>query len=147
MNSQYDCFVPMTYEEAMVDDEDNAEEVSFMEANVQLLVEHVPVPPNGYTFSNKQRQKQQQFFQKLSSNGNSGRLWSPIDLYHAAVIAVLPENCSSLLREVIECLLVTYAEIKLNMFNLRTTDIQQLYGPPYEGIWCEGVKQPFLHAP
>ena len=71
------------------------------------------------------------FFTSLNERISNEKLWTPIDFYHATIIAVLPENCSTLLRKILEYLFITHAETKLNMFNLRTTNIQQLYGRPY----------------
>ena len=139
MNPQYHCFIPMTYEQTMQEDMNNRHPSSSMDNTIELSMQYVPIPPMGYTFSITQREQQRLFFTSLNERIPNEKLWTPIDLYHTTIIAVLPENCSTLLRKVLEYLFITHAETKLNMFNLRTTNIQQLYGRPYHRTWCENI--------
>ncbi|CAF3547400.1 unnamed protein product [Rotaria socialis] len=142
MNPHYSCFIPMTYDQAIFDDTMNVHQQSSMDHNIEIFIQHVPIPPSGYTFSNIQRQQQRLVFQRKMQFANNEKLWTSLDIYQASIIAVLPDNCSSLLRDVLECLFATHSEAKLNMFNLRTSDNQQFSGLPYHRIWCEDIVRP-----
>ena len=140
-NPHYACFIPMNYDQAMIHDASNNCQSISKDHTIEGCVQRVPVPPSDYTFSKFQRQQQYLFFHRQSQLAANERLWSNVDLFHTTVVAVLPERCSTLLREVLQCLFTTHAETKLNMFNLCTSDTQQLYGQPYHRIWCEGSVQ------
>ncbi|CAF2972192.1 unnamed protein product [Rotaria sp. Silwood2] len=140
VNPDYDCFIPMTYEQAIVDDRNKIIELSPVSDFSDLFIQHVPIPPKGYMFSNYQQEKQRKFFEKLHFiKSHDEKLFTPVDFYNFSVIAVLPENCSTLLRQTLECLFATHAETKLNMFNLRTKDTHELYAFPYHRVWCENI--------
>ncbi|CAF1311890.1 unnamed protein product [Rotaria sordida] len=140
VNSDYDCFIPMTYDQARVDDRNKIIELSPVSNFNDIFIQHVPIPPNGYIFSNCQQEKQRKFLERshLIKSRNE-KLFTSVDFYNVSVIAVLPENCSTLLRQVLECLFATHPETKLNMFNLRTKDTYELYGLPYHRVWCENI--------
>lgn len=139
-NPNYWCFIPMKMSDAQFDDLSYAA-VSTDESD---FISHVPKPPQGYLFSKRQRAEQYEFFQTF--NPKQSHLYSTLDFYRMAIIAVLPHTCSTMLRHMIEILLVTHAETKLNPMNLLTSDTNLLYGLPYneERIWCENLVCPSL---
>ncbi|UJR18818.1 hypothetical protein I4U23_021946 [Adineta vaga] len=65
--------------------------------------------------------------------------YSTIDLYQVKIIAVLPNDCSTLLRYVIETLFIVHCETKLNMICPLGGDPEKRYGPPFNSIWCENL--------
>ncbi|CAF1362423.1 unnamed protein product [Rotaria sordida] len=140
VNTAYDCFIPMTFEQAMMDDRNQIMELSPVSDFSDLFMQYVPIPPKNYIFSNCQQEKQRKFFEKSHLiKSDDEKLFTSVDFYNVSVITVLPENCSTLLRQVLECLFATHAETKLNMFNLRTKDTYELYGLPYHRVWCENI--------
>ena len=82
---------------------------------IELSMQYVPIPPMGYTFSISQRERQRLFFNSLNERIPNETLWTPIDLYHTTIVVVLPENCSTLLRKILEYLFITHDETKLNV--------------------------------
>ena len=100
-----------------------------------MLVNNVPKPPPGFDFSLDQRQQQAQFFR-----AEEDRLVprDQVDLYNADIIVVLPDSCSELLRQLIESLLITHTECKLN-------ELGHLVGamsppdPTAHGLWCANL--------
>ncbi|CAF1395843.1 unnamed protein product [Rotaria sordida] len=140
VNPNYDGFIPISFDQAIVDDRNRIIEVSPINNFTDLYIQNVPVPPNGYIFSNCQQEKQRKFFEKLHiTKSHDEKMFTSVDFYNVTVIAVLPENCSTLLRQVLECLFATHAETKLNMFNLRTKDTYEFYGLPFHRVWCENI--------
>lgn len=133
----YWCFIPMTDEEADKDDQVNSSKEFQYEGSprertddeTEWYFNHLPQPPLGTRFSQYQ-QKQQKFFFK---HGYDLLCLPPrhLDLFDMAPIFIckflsflfnihflffvlVPDNCSTLLSEVIESLLITHAECKLN---------------------------------
>ncbi|CAF1481360.1 unnamed protein product [Adineta steineri] len=109
-------------------------------------LEHVPTPPDSYAFSRLQRQNQRLFFQQFVSSSIHQLPYSKIDLYKMAIIVVLPHDCSTLLRYIIETLFVLHGETKLNMICPLGGDPYQRYGPPHEFIWCNNLAHPSLSS-
>ncbi|CAF1399429.1 unnamed protein product [Adineta steineri] len=80
---------------------------------VRSLIANLPKPPLDCHFSIDQNQQQTHFFKSLQDL-NVSRDY--VDLYNADIIAILPDNCSELFTQLIESLLITHAECKLNEF-------------------------------
>ncbi|CAF1579373.1 unnamed protein product, partial [Adineta steineri] len=72
--------------------------------------------------------------------------YSPLDLYQIAIIAILPDDRSILLRYIIETLFILHGETKLNMICPLGGDSYQRYGPPHEFIWCSNLAYPSLSS-
>ncbi|CAF1471338.1 unnamed protein product [Adineta steineri] len=109
-------------------------------------LEHVPTPPDSYAFSYRQRQNQRLFFQQFVSSTIHHLPYFPLDLYRIAIIAILPDDRSILLRYIIETLFILHGETKLNMICPLGGDPYQRYGPPHEFIWCNNLAHPSLSS-
>ncbi|CAF1581337.1 unnamed protein product [Rotaria sordida] len=164
-NSNYWCFVPMKIEESHFDDlsyqtmttttttslntttmssthqHQNNKSSLEHDKRIENFLFNVPQLPLGYTFSKRQKDEQYEFFRKM--NLETYTSCSNLDYYHITIIAVLPDHTSSMVRQMIEILLATHAETKLNSINLLTHDMQQLYNLPYDTtrIWCENLQK------
>ncbi|CAF3734674.1 unnamed protein product [Rotaria sordida] len=159
---EYWCFVPMTHEQARIDNVNltsaqrqllvNYQDSLFIEREinryertmplVRWCVNHVPLPPSNYQFSLLQILEQYEFFHKKSEVSVTRFL----DLYNAAIVIALPENASDALRHTVEALLVMYAEPKLV---ITTSDVDQELksdDSTIEGYWCENLLHPRLLA-
>ncbi|CAF3586707.1 unnamed protein product [Adineta steineri] len=158
-NPDYWCFVPILWVDAITENivyyrtrsnTNNSEETSISEVtaidNQSILryLEHVPQPPASYDFSYQQRQKQRQFFERFLTSPFYQMPYSPLDLYQIAIIAILPDDRSVLLRYIIETLFVLHGETKLNMICPLGGDPYQRYGPPYNGVWCANLNHSSL---
>ncbi|CAF1366575.1 unnamed protein product [Rotaria sordida] len=55
----------------------------------------------------------------------------------------LPDNCSIILRYLIETLFIIHGETKLNMICPIGSDPQQRYGYPYNLVWCKNLNRPY----
>ncbi|CAF1382378.1 unnamed protein product, partial [Adineta steineri] len=107
---------------------------------------HVPTPPDTYAFSYRQRRNQRLFFQQFVSSSIHQLPYSPLDLYQIAIIAILPDDQSIILRYIIETLFILHGETKLNMICPLGGDPYQRYGPPYAFIWCNNLAHPSLSS-
>ncbi|CAF1172775.1 unnamed protein product [Rotaria sordida] len=159
---EYWCFIPMTHEQARIDNVNltsakrqllvNYQDSLFIEREinryertmplVRWCVNHVPLPPSNYQFSLLQILEQYEFFHKKSEVSVTRFL----DLYNAAIVIALPENASDALRHTVEALLVMYAEPKLV---ITTSDVDQELksdDSTIEGYWCENLLHPRLLA-
>ncbi|CAF1261203.1 unnamed protein product [Rotaria sp. Silwood1] len=105
-NPDYWPFIPTKLTPMQVQTKEEIEDTAlFTYAN------DVPPPPPNYIFTYEQKLAIDRFFhEKKYLNSPNDRL----DLYHAAIIAVLPQNTSDRLRRFIEALFITHAETKLN---------------------------------
>ncbi|CAF3893269.1 unnamed protein product [Rotaria sp. Silwood1] len=61
--------------------------------------------------------------------------------YKMAIIAVLPDDRSILLRYLIETLFIIHGETKLNMICPIGSDVMQRYGHPYHLVWCANLNR------
>ncbi|CAF2264907.1 unnamed protein product [Rotaria magnacalcarata] len=148
-NPEYGCFIPMRMNEAQFDDlsyatltqVDNQTQNSM---KIDAYLTRVPKPPVDFSFSKRQQNEQRHFFQKFNCKQHFS--YSTLDFYHATIVAVLPDHCSTMLRHMIEILFITHAETKLNSMNLYTGDNNHLYGVPYKSdrIWCDNLSYPTL---
>jgi hypothetical protein len=117
-----------------------------LNALAKYLTDGIPKPPFGYTFSEQQIKEQHDFFRhkkdQLQTSSSSSSTMKNIDLFRATIVAVLPENCSTLLSQLVLSLFVTHAECKLNEMNekLLTENIHRPY--PFRGTWCEKLIRP-----
>ncbi|CAF1336830.1 unnamed protein product [Rotaria sordida] len=146
-NPQYWSFVPMKVIDAQYDDLSyrNISDVIRKEDSIKIennYLARIPKPPPGYTFSQRQQDAQREFFENF--HPQHYQFYSTLDFYRATIVAVLPLQCSTMLRHLIEILFVTHAETKLNCFNLFTGSTDLLYGLPYSKgrIWCENLLNP-----
>ena len=103
---------------------------------IEQRLNYVPRPPDGYQFTRRQLAKQYEYFaMKLDRKLPNERL----DLYKAKMIAVLLNDASESLRQIIHALFVTHTETKLNTMG-------HLFDPNgqtniHTGIWCENLIQ------
>ena len=109
----------------------------------RVCVEAVPKPPMRHTFSNRQIVLQTEYFHKKRDKNLPNQ---EIDLYDATIVAVLPENCSDMLRYTIESMFITHAEAKLNtvghvLNHDQPTDYFLLNDPWLirGDDWCQGL--------
>ncbi|CAF1568975.1 unnamed protein product, partial [Adineta steineri] len=131
---RYWCFVPMTREQAIIDDmnltsternllaeyqmshsEYNTHETSTnsfqrSDNNASWCMNNIPSPPSNYQFSLRQKLDQWNFFQNRSDIFTSRY----INLYNPTIVIALSESASDEMRHLIQALLVTHAEPKLN---------------------------------
>ncbi|CAF1339092.1 unnamed protein product [Adineta steineri] len=153
-NPDYWCFVPILWADAVTENiiyfrtrssTNNLEETNISGVtaidNQRVLhyLEHVPQPPAPYDFSYQQRQKQRQFFERFLTSPFYQLPYSPLDLYRIAIIAILPNDRSIILRYIIETLFILHGETKLNMICPLGGDPYQRYGPPYSSVWCANL--------
>ncbi|CAF1465715.1 unnamed protein product [Adineta steineri] len=141
-NPAYWCFVPMksmkinmTYtpiEQASFVCASNETSWSRTDDEVLLLIENLPKPLLDFQFSADQYQQQTHFFKSLQ-DFNVPR--DHVDLYNADIIAILPDNCSELFTELIESLLITHAECKLNEFGHLVYEPSDPNGDLHDS-WC-----------
>lgn len=102
-NPNYWCFVPMSSDDILTenvvhfhgDDNQIDPEVRFtMELttvrNERTLYDmaSIPMPPDAYGFSYRQRQNQRQFFEQLTNSLFLESPYSSLDLHRVAIIAV-----------------------------------------------------------
>lgn len=110
---------------------------------VHRLIANLPEPPVGYCFTSYQRQQQANFF-KWTQDRNVPL--HNVDLYKPNIVAILPDNASKLFRKLIESLLITHAECKLNqMGHLLTNHTTSTINPnrSLEKSWCVNI----MHHP
>ncbi|CAF1566031.1 unnamed protein product [Adineta steineri] len=131
---RYWCFVPMTKEQAIIDDinltsternllaehqmsyseynthETNTNSFQRSDNNASWCMNNIPSPPLNYQFSLRQKLEQWNFFQDRSDIFTSRY----INLYNPTIVMALPDNSSYEMRHLIQALLVTHAEPKLN---------------------------------
>ncbi|CAF1484015.1 unnamed protein product [Rotaria sordida] len=111
---------------------------------VASCLQQVPLAPAKYVFSYDQREEQCLFFEQFLASDVDQLPYSVVDLYKVAVIAVLPDNCSIILRYLIETLFIIHGETKLNMICPLGGNPQQRYGHPYNVIWCKNLIRPYM---
>ncbi len=56
----------------------------------------------------------------------------------------MPDDCSNILRYIIETLFIIHGETKLNMICPLGGDPEQRYGRPYDLIWCANLNHPSM---
>ncbi|CAF1406327.1 unnamed protein product [Rotaria sordida] len=111
---------------------------------VASCLQQVPLAPVKYVFSYDQREEQRLFFEQFLASDVDQCPYSIVDLYQVAIIAVLPDDCSIILRYLIETLFIIHGETKLNMICPLGGDPQQRYGHPYNPIWCKNLNRPYM---
>ncbi|CAF1515935.1 unnamed protein product [Rotaria magnacalcarata] len=137
-NPIYWCFIPVLWNEALAENSIHTRGTS--DTDLLLLqvltstavgnrrlanyLNCVPLPPAAYVFSNQQLP------------------YFTLDLYKVAIIAVLPDKRSIILRYIIETLFIIHAETKLNMICPIGIDVEKRYGRVYDLVWCANLKQP-----
>ncbi|CAF3966750.1 unnamed protein product, partial [Rotaria sp. Silwood1] len=50
-----------------------------------------------------------------------------------------PDDCSTILRYIIETLFIIHGETKLNMICPLGGDVEKRYGRPYDLVWCANL--------
>ncbi|CAF1388954.1 unnamed protein product [Rotaria sp. Silwood1] len=149
-NTKYWCFVPLHRDEALTENavyhHRNSTIVSELvekmgmtpidSRRVDHYLQHVPKAPTGYAFSYGQVQKQREFFENFVCSDIHQLSYHTIDLYKMAIIAVLPDDRSILLRCMIETFFIIHGGTKLNMICPVGSDVEERYGRPYNMVWC-----------
>ncbi|CAF1029997.1 unnamed protein product [Adineta ricciae] len=100
-----------------------------------------PFPSKTYTFSTRQCAHQFEYFK------NKQDYILPdfnLDLYQAAIVAVLPDDCSQTFYRLLEALFVTHAETKLNTMGHLEQNGAQRTRPKLDivadrGDWCRNL--------
>ncbi|CAF1520678.1 unnamed protein product [Adineta ricciae] len=157
-NPQYWRFVPMAMDKAVTPEQqtitrpqlfDESDPNCRSKEDCQVCIQAVPRPPDEFTFSNRQILRQAEYFHNKRDKTLPNR---DIDLYHATIVAVLPDSCSNMFRDVIESLFITYADTTLNTIGnvLREEQQRNHYYPlndPWSTRsknWCNGlVRRPW----
>lgn len=134
-NPSYWPFIPMTTAEA----NQATTDIFYTNRNESLtkFLNNIPVPPHGFKFSKRQIEQQSQWFQK---NQMVTSINDHVNIYQAAIIAVLPPNTSDLLRHMVHALFVTHTEAKLNTLG-HVFDFPE-YHTIRTGVWCANLKRP-----
>ena len=57
---------------------------------------------------------------------------------------LVPDDCSVILRYIIETLFIIHGETKLNMICPIGGDPQKRFGRPYNLVWCYDLNRPFV---
>jgi len=55
---------------------------------------------------------------------------------------LVPDDCSKILRYIIETFFIIHGETKLNMICPIGGDAERLYGPVYRHLWCANLIRP-----
>ncbi|CAF3837935.1 unnamed protein product [Rotaria sp. Silwood1] len=152
-NPNYWCFIPQPWNAALEENVSYFPNASTTDPNlaavmattsidnrrVAFYLDNVPLPPAAYAFSYPQIQKQRSFFEQFVAYSIHQRPYIELDLYKMAIIAVLPDDCSTILRYVIETLFIIHGETKLNMICPLGGDVEKRYGRPYDLVWCANL--------
>ncbi|CAF3876419.1 unnamed protein product [Rotaria sordida] len=110
-NPHYWPFIPRKITEADEQREEKELVYYIAEPDSFTYANDVPTPPNGYRFSDEQKNAIDQFFrEKIYLNTPNLHL----DLYQAAIVAILPERATAAMRRFVEALFITHTETKLN---------------------------------
>ncbi|CAF3979902.1 unnamed protein product [Adineta steineri] len=139
-NPEYWIFVPI--------ETNNDECRSTIDSNMFSYAQDISSPPINYQFTNQQKIEIDRFFheEKYLKSPINDRL----DLYQAAIVAILPTNGSNALRQFIEALFITHTEAQLNtdghldklLFSDGIINNQNDFSK--ENIWCKDlVRRPF----
>ncbi|CAF3873588.1 unnamed protein product [Rotaria sp. Silwood1] len=138
-NPAYWPFVPIKISEAEEFDEEREVAHSLEDTTQFTYANDIPTPPSGYRFTFEQKMAIEQFFQERKYINSPNYC---LDLYHAAIVAILPEHASAALRRFVEALFITHAETKLNTIGhldqwtpLNDTN----YKPSIE--WCRNLSR------
>ncbi|CAF1492369.1 unnamed protein product [Rotaria sordida] len=152
-NPMYRCFIPLPVDEAATENVANRPGTSTTDPNLDAVIattavdnrrvanylDNVPLPPTSYAFSYRQIKQQRLFFEQLVTSSIHYRPSIKLDLYNIAIIAVLPDDCSMILRYIIETLFIIHGETKLNMICPVGSDAEKCYGRPYNLHWCANL--------
>ena len=162
-NPNYWCFIPLHGHEAQNENRIYFEQAALShDDDTTKCLARVPLPPAAYAFSYRQQEQQRVFFNQLLSMNVDQLPHSPIDLYQVAMIAVCKsslftlfsflidinlvpeegEDCSTILRYIIETLFIIHGETKLNMICPVGGDAEKRYGRPYHLLWCANLIHP-----
>ncbi|CAF3978273.1 unnamed protein product [Adineta steineri] len=160
---RYWCFVPMTSEQAAIDDTNIssiersilvAYEMSHSEyntyersnnpyqrttTNVAWCMNNLPSPPPNYQYSLRQKLEQLNFFRDRLDFLTSRFL----NLYNRTIVMALPESASDEMGHLIQALLVTYAQPKLNR-TVHDTNDPILSSTNINDAWCQHLIHPRL---
>ncbi|CAF1263261.1 unnamed protein product [Rotaria sordida] len=152
-NPMYWCFIPLPWDEAVAENVANRPGTSTTDPNLDALIattavnnhrvanylDNVPLPPTPYAFSFRQLKQQRLFFERFVTSYIHYRPYIKLDLYNIAIIAVLPDDFSMILRYIIETLFIIHGETKLNMICPLRGDAEKRYGRPYNLHWCANL--------
>ena len=132
---------------------------------VAFWLDRIPLPPAAYAFSYEQRHQQRAFFQRFLPSPVDQLPYSSVDVFKVAMIAVreciaellidhgrrssalvalVPDDRSRILRYVVQTLFSVQAETKLNMICPLSNCPERLYGRPFNLVWCESLHRPFV---
>ncbi|CAF2809231.1 unnamed protein product [Rotaria sp. Silwood2] len=111
---------------------------------VTQYLDNVPLPPAAYAFSYPQLQKQRVFFEHFACSSIHVQPYDTLDLYKMAIIVVLLDDYSIILRYIIETLFIIHGETKLNMICPIDSGAEQRYGHPYDLVWCADLNRPSM---
>ncbi|CAF1033361.1 unnamed protein product [Adineta steineri] len=104
---------------------------------IQKYFNYLPKPPSGYKFSKRQIQKQYEFFIKEKYPTQPSLYYTT---NNATLITVLPMDTSDLFRHLVQSLLITHAETKLNTMGHIFTYL--INGPISQGLWYANLHRP-----
>ncbi|CAF4131164.1 unnamed protein product [Adineta steineri] len=160
---RYWCFVPMTSEQATIDDTNitsiersilaayqtsHSEYNSYEKSNnpyqrtttnVAWCMNNLPSPPPSYQYSLRQKLEQLNFFRNRLDFLTSRFL----NLYNTTIVMVLPESASDEMGHLIQALLVTYAEPTLNR-TVHDTNDRISTSTNINDAWCQHLIHPRL---
>ncbi|CAF1339283.1 unnamed protein product [Rotaria sordida] len=156
-NPIYWCFIPLPVDEAVTENTANRPGNSTTDPNLDAVIattaadnrrmanylDNVPLPPTSYAFSFRQLKQQRLFFERLVTSSIHYRPYIKLDVYNIAIIVVcndlVSDDCSMILRYIIETLFIIHGETKLNMICPLGGDAEKRYGLPYNLYWCDNL--------
>jgi hypothetical protein len=100
------------------------------------LANNIPTPAGDYLFTPEQFNQQKLFFKygkdRIAINVHN------FNFYNAAIVAVLPDNCSDTVKKFVESLFITHGECQLNNEG-RLINQHFFHGYPARGHWFRGL--------
>lgn len=110
-----------------------------IDCDARNFIDGLPNPPMSFVFTEWQRYDQLHFFSQPRHSLVLPPIELNVDLYDATVVAVLPDDCSDLLRQLILSLLITHADCRLNKTGRLTNEIIGRPPPPVRSQWCANL--------
>lgn len=120
-----------------------ASDRSPLQYDLTKCLQNIPKPPDNYPFSLHQGKEQCHTFLHAKIDPEKPPTLNAV-LYHMAIVAVLPNSCSTLLQYFIESLFITHAECKLNEIGHLTNPPAALISNPPSYLYNQFKRPPSI---